>query len=127
MKWFFVPYKRYFDFSGRSSRSEYWLYILSTIIAIFVVSMIILAISIAMGMKDNGGAATLFYIVLGFWGLISIIPHWALVVRRFHDQDLSGFLALLNFIPFFGGLIVLVFMCLPGTQGANKFGWPYKS
>ncbi|GBR46937.1 DUF805 domain-containing protein [Neokomagataea thailandica] len=127
MKWFLAPYKRYFDFSGRSSRSEYWLYILSTIIAIFVVSMIIVAISFAMDMGNNGDAAILFYIVLGFWGLISIIPHLALTVRRFHDQDLSGFLVLLQFIPFVGGLIVLVFMCLPGTQGANKFGWPYRS
>ncbi|MGH6782941.1 MAG: DUF805 domain-containing protein [Sphingomonadaceae bacterium] len=29
---------------------------------------------------------------------------------------------MLNFIPFVGGLIVLVFMCLEGTRGPNRYG-----
>ncbi|NQV95927.1 MAG: DUF805 domain-containing protein, partial [Sphingomonadales bacterium] len=31
-------------------------------------------------------------------------------------------LVLLNFIPFLGGLIVFIFMCLDGTRGDNRFG-----
>jgi uncharacterized membrane protein YhaH (DUF805 family) len=28
----------------------------------------------------------------------------------------------LNFIPVIGGLLVLIFMCLPGTAGDNQYG-----
>ena len=50
------------------------------------------------------------------------MPAIAVQVRRFHDQDKSGWFVLLGLIPYVGGLIVLVFMCLPGTPGPNRFG-----
>jgi uncharacterized membrane protein YhaH (DUF805 family) len=43
-------------------------------------------------------------------------------VRRFHDQDKSGWFVLLSLIPFLGAIIVLVFMFLEGTKGPNRFG-----
>ena len=46
----------------------------------------------------------------------------ALSVRRFHDQDKSGWYVLLGAIPYVGGLITLVFMCRSGTAGPNRFG-----
>ena len=60
--------------------------------------------------------------VLGVFALASIIPAIAVQVRRFHDQDKSGWFVLLNFIPIIGGLIVLVMMFLDGTPGPNRFG-----
>lgn len=50
------------------------------------------------------------------------IPGLAVQVRRFHDQDKSGWFILLGFIPYIGGLILFVFMCLEGTRGPNRFG-----
>jgi uncharacterized membrane protein YhaH (DUF805 family) len=44
------------------------------------------------------------------------------MARRFHDQDLSGWLILLYFIPYVGGLIIMVFMCIRGTDGPNRYG-----
>ena len=55
-------------------------------------------------------------------GLAIIIPAIAVQVRRFHDQDKSGWFVLLNFVPYVGGIIVLVFMCLEGTKGENRYG-----
>ena len=58
-------------------------------------------------------------------GLVAIalfIPSLAVQIRRFHDQDKSGWFVLLAFIPYVGGLIVLVFMCIEGTPGPNRFG-----
>jgi uncharacterized membrane protein YhaH (DUF805 family) len=52
----------------------------------------------------------------------SFIPGLAVTVRRFHDQDKSGWLVLLNFIPYLGGFIVFIFMCLDGTRGENSYG-----
>ena len=54
--------------------------------------------------------------------LAVIIPSIAVQVRRFHDQDKSGWMVLLAFIPILGGLAVLIFMCLEGTRGTNRFG-----
>ena len=28
MEWMLLPYRRYFDFSGRSRRKEYWMFFL---------------------------------------------------------------------------------------------------
>jgi uncharacterized membrane protein YhaH (DUF805 family) len=63
------------------------------------------------------GIALIGFIILG-----CLIPSIAVQVRRFHDQDKSGWFVLLNFIPSIGGIIVLVFMCLEGTRGPNRYG-----
>jgi len=51
-----------------------------------------------------------------------LIPNLAVQVRRFHDQDKSGWFVLLGLIPYIGGLILLVFMLFEGTRGSNRFG-----
>ncbi|WP_367183730.1 DUF805 domain-containing protein [Novosphingobium sp. Chol11] len=120
-----MPYRRYADFEGRSRRLEYWMFTLFS----FLVAMVALAVMVAGGINfgspEAGMPGPLFYVGLLFlvvWGLGSIIPSIALQVRRFHDQDRSGWLCLFGFIPYVGGLIVLVFMCLPGTSGSNRHG-----
>jgi len=74
---------------------------------------------------NSGSPGPLFWLgatIIGIWVLASIIPSIALQVRRFHDQDRSGWMVLLGFIPYVGGLIVFIFMCLKGTTGPNRFG-----
>lgn len=121
MEWMLLPYKRYFDFSGRSCRKEYWMFQLLWVLMIFAVAVIF-------AMFDFGGGegvspvAMVLMGVAGLFVLGSIIPGLLLQVRRFHDQDKSGWMVLLNFVPYAGGIIVLVFMCLRGTNGPNRFG-----
>ena len=50
--------------------------------------------------------------------LISI----SLTVRRLHDQDKSGFWYFIAFVPFIGGIWLLVLMVMEGTRGPNRFG-----
>jgi uncharacterized membrane protein YhaH (DUF805 family) len=67
----------------------------------------------------------LFYIGIGgllLWVLATFIPNIAVAVRRFHDQDKSGWMYLLSLIPYVGGIILIVFMCLEGTRGPNQYG-----
>lgn len=54
--------------------------------------------------------------------LAMLVPNIAVTVRRFHDQDKSGWFYLLSFIPYVGGLIMIIFMCQAGTRGPNRFG-----
>ena len=46
-----------------------------------------------------------------------------MTVRRFHDQDMSGWFYFLRFIPYVGGIVLIVFMCMQGTKGENRFGY----
>jgi uncharacterized membrane protein YhaH (DUF805 family) len=124
MEWMFMPYRRYADFSGRSCRREYWMFtLLSIIIAFGAVTLMLAGGAAVEGTGERAGS--LFWIggiAIIVWGLASFIPSIAVQVRRFHDQDRSGWMVLLGLIPYVGGLIVLVFMCLEGTRGPNRFG-----
>jgi len=116
MEWMLLPLRRYADFRGRSRRKEYWMFLLGVIIAAIILGVVESVLGI-------GGSVGGFYGPLTILLLVAIvIPSIAVQVRRFHDQDKSGWFVLLGLIPFVGGLIVLVFMLLEGTKGPNRFG-----
>jgi uncharacterized membrane protein YhaH (DUF805 family) len=118
MDWMILPYKRYFEFTGRSRRKEYWMFTLLQVLIIFG----LIAIAFAFSSAGEDTVLTILYGGLGLWFLVTFIPNLAVQVRRFHDQDLTGWLSLLGFIPYIGGLIILVFMCIDGKRGPNKYG-----
>ena len=147
MEWMILPLKRYADFNGRSRRMEYWMFTLFSTIMVLIFGAIMLiglpwaemaaqsANAGAMTADKFGGAGApatpefnpgaMFWIGLGLlslWILGTLIPGIAVTVRRFHDQDKSGWMYCLSFIPYIGGFIVLVFMFLDGTPGPNQYG-----
>jgi len=109
MKWMLMPYRRYFEGSGRSQRMEYWMFMLFIVIVSF-------GLSLLFGADISSNIPLLVFLS------VTIFPWITVQVRRFHDQDKSGWFFLLRLIPYVGGLIVLVFMALEGTQGENRFG-----
>jgi uncharacterized membrane protein YhaH (DUF805 family) len=42
-------------------------------------------------------------------------------IRRLHDSDRSGWWWLIGLIPIIGTIVLIVFYCLPGTPGPNKY------
>ena len=125
MEWMLMPYRRYADFSGRSRRKEYWMFALLFVIVYAVGFALLMAGGMSMDATGQAAPGAMFYLgagLLGIFVLGSFVPALAVQVRRFHDQDKSGWFVLLNFIPYIGGLIVLVMMCLEGTKGPNRFG-----
>jgi uncharacterized membrane protein YhaH (DUF805 family) len=121
MEYMLLPLKRYADFSGRSRRKEYWMFALGYIL----VAIALAIVGVMLGGFPSGepsGSASAVMILLGLLVVALIIPSIAVQVRRFHDQDKSGWFVLINFVPYVGGIIVLVFMCLDGTRGPNRFG-----
>jgi len=125
MNWMLMPYRRYAEFTGRSRRKEYWMFVL-----FYFVVMIVL--DAAFGTRDVVDAPGGFYygtrlvggagVIGGLFWLVSIIPHLAVSVRRLHDQDRTGWLLLLLFLPILGWFALFVLMCLDGTHGANRYG-----
>lgn len=110
MKWYLLALKRYAQFSGRSRRQEYWMFTLFNII----IAVVLGAIQMAMGMETP--------VLSSIYTLIVLIPALALTVRRLHDIGRSGFWFFIIFVPLIGGLVLLVFACKQGDQGANEYG-----
>jgi uncharacterized membrane protein YhaH (DUF805 family) len=121
-----MPLKRYAEFDGRSQRQEYWMFVLFEVLLFLFGLTIMFAVAVAetSGPKtDQFPAATVIIVLVLFLIYLALfIPMLAVRVRRFHDQDLSGWFVLLGFIPYVGWLIILVFMCIDGTPGPNRFG-----
>jgi uncharacterized membrane protein YhaH (DUF805 family) len=123
MEWMLLPYKRYADFTGRSRRKEYWMFTLLYALVTIGLVILMLALGAAAGPGEGLGAGGGLVIILALLFMLgSFIPGLAVQVRRFHDQDKSGWFVLFNFVPYIGSFIVLVFMCIDGTRGDNQYG-----
>ncbi len=103
-------FTRAFDFQGRSPRAEYWW----SYLMLMILYLVIGAVSAFLGAI---GVILLVIFLLGI-----IIPSLAIIVRRLHDTDRSGWWFLIAIIPFIGSIVLLVFFCMEGTKGPNKFG-----
>ena len=97
MHWYFEVLKNYANFRGRARRREYWIFAL-------INSLIFSAFYIFYYVKLASGSASFspIMLVLGLYGLLIIIPSWAVVVRRLHDTGRSGWWIFITFVPLVG-------------------------
>ena len=140
-----VCLKNYFAFSGRASRSEYWWFMLFTVLAGIAASVIDVILSGPTAVSDG--------MVNSVVSLALMIPTLAVGWRRLHDTNRSGWWiggfwlagiaigalvavlssqesdALVNGLVVLIGLgslvyfiTLLVFLVQKGTAGANRFG-----
>ncbi|WP_328592968.1 DUF805 domain-containing protein [Mycobacteroides abscessus] len=108
-------FRSYARFCGRASRSEYWWVMLTqTMVAGLLVSGVIL-----FGIDSALGYVCI--VVLAGFVLVWAIPAWALTVRRLHDADFSGWMALLTFVPYIGSVMPIVFGLLPSKPRGECF------
>ncbi len=106
--------KKYMTFEGRARRQEYWFFVL-----FYAIISIILGFIDGMIGIDLGGGTGILSLVLG---LALLIPSLALGARRLHDIDKSGWWQLIVLVPLVGIIVLIVFFCLKGTDGSNRFG-----
>ena len=105
---------KYATFTGRSARSEYWWWVLFTIIVSVVLGFVeFLLFGSRMGQVGILGA---------IYSLATLIPSIAVGVRRLHDLAKSGWWLLIIFIPLIGVLVLLYWFVQRGTVGPNEFG-----
>jgi len=118
--------KKYADFNGRASRSEYWWFVLGLSLIYMAIGfggfgmVYVLQSSLSSDQKYMFGG--IFLMLITIVSLATLIPSLAVVVRRFHDQGHSGWMIVLGIIPYLGGLIIFVFMLLDGEGQTNRFG-----
>ena len=106
-------FRKYVDFRGRASRPEYWFFVLFYVLVVIVLITIDLIV-----FGPESGILPLTWLA----ALVFFLPLLAAAVRRLHDQDRSGWMVLLYFIPLAGPITFIVLMCLRGTPGENRFG-----
>ncbi len=116
MKWYLKVLKQYADFNGRARRKEYWMFFLFNMI--FIVALALLSGMIG----GSTNSEELVSIPILIYYLAIIIPSIAVVVRRLHDQNKSGWYYLVSLIPFIGGIWLIVLMCTEGDSGPNQYG-----
>jgi len=104
-------FQKYVTFSGRAARSEYWYWTLFMFIAQVVAAIIDT-------MLFPFSAFSPFHTIVSL-GLF--LPGLAVSVRRLHDLDSVGWWLLLVFTGI-GILILIIWFCVRGTVGPNRFG-----
>ena len=85
-------FKKYADFTGCASRSEYWWWILFSVLLSIVFALI--------------GAVPRAIVAV-----VTLLPTLAVASRRLHDTDRSGWLQLIGLIPVIGTILVIVWYC----------------
>ena len=113
-----VVFENFANFSGRARRSEYWYFVLANIILLVAV-VLLSAILVGIGVEI---AADIFTGIGGLYMLAILVPWLAVIVRRLHDSNKSGWYFFIRFVPLIGGIWILVLLCTEGDHGENDYG-----
>lgn len=111
---------KYATFSGRAPRSEYWWFVVFSILASIAAGVLDTALFGAISLLTFGEIDA-FTPISTLVGLGLLIPSIAVGVRRFHDMDHAGWWLLL-IITGIGALVVFFWFMVRGTRGPNRFG-----
>ena len=116
-----LGFQHYFDFKGRSTRSEYWWWLLFVVLADIALSIVDMGIATFNYESGDG-------LLSGLFKLATLIPGLALGARRLHDINKSAWwllmwLSFLLIIPMIIPVIVLlVWAARQGDNGTNRYG-----
>ena len=106
MEWMWMPLKRYADFSGRSRRMEFWMWVVFQVLIFFVFIILVIALGGAMVMSGDirggmamGGIILILYLLYSVMQLAFLVPGLAVTIRRLHDTNRSGWWIMLLWGP----------------------------
>ena len=109
-------FKGYVDFTGRSTRSEYWwIWLTNMILLVPFYSVYFKALANPRNeaaLMALGGIAIIYMI----FGIALFLPGLALTVRRLRDAGFHWALIFIIFIPMVGPLVLLVLLAMPTKQ-----------
>ena len=112
MNYAVLPYRKFLQIEGRSSRKEV---IASNLLqsAIALLALVFVWIPFI---------NVLIFIALALL-LIAVLPATiCLYARRCHDLNITGWVSVLTVVPIVGILLILAFWIIPGTSGDNEYG-----
>lgn len=113
-----------FGVDGRIGRLRFlaWSMVLS-LVTMAVVSVFAI-IGLALVSSDSTASLIIGGILAFFLCLAFLIASIMISAQRLHDIGWSGWLWLLNLVPFVGSFFPLLLLAMPGNQTANRYGAP---
>ncbi|MBC3957855.1 DUF805 domain-containing protein [Pseudomonas triticifolii] len=105
-----------FGIQGRIGRLRYLAWIL--VLSVTLLPLSLITVSFMTQSLVAGGL--LFAVLLMAYALLAA----QMGIRRLHDIGWSGWLLLLNLVPFVGSFFPILMTAIPGTKGPNKYGAP---
>lgn len=113
-----------FGVEGRIGRLRFlaWSMVLS-LVTIAVVAVFALA-GLALVSSDSTAGLIIGGILAFFLCIAFLIVSIMISVQRLHDLGWSGWLWLLNLVPFIGSFFPLVLLAMPGNSLVNRYGAP---
>ena len=110
-------FNKYADFSGRALRSEFWWFVLFSLLG-GIVTTIIDVMILGYSIESYGPVNLIFTVAL-------ILPGIAVTARRLHDINKSGWWQLIE-LTIIGILLILVWNITEGEKKKNIYGPPIK-
>ena len=107
MKYFVDAFRKYADFSGRATRTQYWMFVL-------IFTIIYLALALVDTFLGTYAFALIFNLAL-------LIPYFSINARRLHDTGRTGWWQLIVFLPLIGFIVLLVFY-VQDSHEDNEYG-----
>lgn len=106
-------WKGYVDFSGVTSRRDYWLAVLAN----FIISFILALVSSIAGQAGSGSGPNILSALTSIYSLAVFLPALAIMVRRLRDAEQSWANIFWIFLPVAGAIILIVKLCKPTVAG----------
>jgi uncharacterized membrane protein YhaH (DUF805 family) len=131
MEWMLMPLKRYAEFSGRSRRMEFWMWVVFQFLIglAFIILMVALGGAAIMsgdvgGAMAMGGILLILYLLYFLVQLVFLVPGLAVTIRRLHDTNRSGWWIMLFWGPYLlSYVLTFVFMgSLAASADPTAFG-----
>lgn len=97
------------NFEGRSSRREFWMFVLFNVIFAFIARFL------------DRMCGTL-YLFAGLYNLFILLPSIAVSIRRMHDIGKSGWWLLINLLLLIGNIWFFILALMPGQPEENEYG-----
>ncbi|MFK4886605.1 DUF805 domain-containing protein [Lactococcus petauri] len=116
-------WKKYVDFEGRTTRSDWWWVTLCNFI-IFLLLLIPIMFSfinvLATPINYYPVYGVIFALLAVIYLLAILVPSIAMYVRRLRDADFHWALIFISFIPYVGGVVLFVLLQMPSKSIQNN-------
>jgi len=107
--------RNYANFSGKTTRKQFWSAITLHIIILLLSDLGILMTS----PRYTAGESNLFLVLFSFnifYRFLTWFPLWTITVRRLHDIQKTGWWILIQLIPIFGQIVLVVFLLMKSKE-----------
>jgi uncharacterized membrane protein YhaH (DUF805 family) len=113
-----------FGVEGRIGRLRFLAWSMVLCLLAMTVAGVFALIGLALVSTDSTAGLIMGGILAFILGVVFLIASVLISIQRLHDIGWSGWLWLLNLVPFVGSFFPLLLVALPGTSMTNRYGAP---